>query len=85
MGPDCPLELTRDHPVVRRNGGVHAHPGLGLEGSELSWWSRAWWTQEAYSARRCLTHTEDVTHGGTGPSGIPAPFLPTGVCGNSGS
>lgn len=23
--------------MVRRNGGFHAHPSLGLEGSELSW------------------------------------------------
>lgn len=63
MGPDWPLELTRDHPVVRRNGGFHAHPSLGLEGSELSWAGRAWWTREAYSACRCSSNTEDVVVG----------------------
>lgn len=36
MGPDWPLELTKD-PAVKRNGGLDAHPGVGLEGSELSW------------------------------------------------
>lgn len=77
MGPDWPLELTKD-PAVKRNGGLDAHPGVGLEGSELSWTGQGLWTQEAYLAA-AVGPTQDVAHGGAGSFGIPTPFVPTGV------
>lgn len=79
VGPGWPLELPRD-PAVKRNGGLDAHPGVGLEGAELSWAGQgwAWRTQEAYLAAG-VGPAQDVAHGGAGSFGIPTPFLPTGI------
>lgn len=66
VGPDWPLELTRD-PVVRRNGGFCAHPSLGLEGSELSWAGQGLVDTGSLPSLQVLANTEDVAHGGTAP------------------